>query len=544
MPDFDAVILGAGAGGGVTAAVLAERGWKVLLLEKGRNPYPTLGGHLNGSLFGNDELKLRRGFAFHDPLIEPRVYVAGAGATPSVGELQSLGVTVGGGTVHYDGNSPRVARADLRMLSTYGPVEGADVVDWPLSYDDLAPFYEEAEQRVGVQGEAGADPFAEPRGPYPMPPGFPAKAGHVLADGASKLGYHPHPMPSAINSSYYRGRPACTNCGFCDHGCPINAKGSTAVTVIHDALRTGNLTLRSECCALGIDTEPSGAHASGVRYLDAKGAPQRVTARHVIVACNAIETPRLLLASANAAHPAGLGNGSGLVGRYLMFHMIFFAVGVFDEELRSYRGRSETYGIGDFVAQGLGAGAGTGGLRGGYVELGGNQHPIDEGVGYPWLVHKELMSDGRYRRRIASVSMCGEDVPVRDNRVELDPGVRDVYGRPAPRVTYGRHPHDQAVVDHYLPKLAEIADAAGARSIMRIDRAVQNGRPATRHLLGTTRMGTDPARSVTDAWGRLHEVDNVWIADGGLFPTSTAFNPTLTQEALAFRNAAHLAGLG
>ncbi len=539
-PDYDVVIVGSGAGGGVAAAVLAEHGWKVALVEKGRNAFPTLGAPiLEGSLFGNDEIKKRRYFAFHDPLIEPRMFRDQAAAGFDRKELQSLGVGLGGGTVQYDADSPRVQAADLRLRSTFGAVEGADVVDWPISYEDLAPFYDEVERRIGVQGLAGADPFAEPRGPYPMPPGYPALADCLLVAGAVGLGYHPHPMPIAINSTLYRGRPACVNCGFTGIGCAINAKGSTAVTVIRDALLTGNLTLLTETCAVGIDTEPGGARATGVRVIDPTGAPGLVTGRHVIIAANAIETPRLLLASASAAHPNGLGNGSGLVGRYLMFHIVFSAVGVFDQEVRSYRGRIITQAMADFTV----SDGSPDYVRGGYVELGGQIQPVEFGATLPWQLHKQLMVSGRYRTHTSTVSMMGEDVPVRDNRVELDPDVRDVYGRHVPRITYVRHPHDQAVIDRYMPKMSEIARAAGAVEVMEVDMAKQFGAPDTKHLLGTTRMGVDPATSVCDPWGRLHEVENVWICDGGVWPTSTAFNPTLTQEALGYRTAEFMSRL-
>jgi choline dehydrogenase-like flavoprotein len=537
MADFDAIVVGAGAGGGVLAGVLAARGWRVALVEKGRNPYPTLGAPaLTGSLFGNDELRLRRYYAYQDPLIEPRVFRAGPAAPLATREVQHVGVGVGGGTLQYDADSPRVQAADLRLLSTFGPVAGADVVDWPISYADLAPYFDEAERLIGVQGLAGADPFAEPRGPYPMPPGPAPKSGAMLAEVARGLGYHPHPMPMAINSVFYRGRPACANCGFCRCGCPINAKGSTAVTTVRDALLTGNLTLFCESCVTRIETEPSGERASGVRLVDPTGVERTLTGRHVVIAGNAIETPRLLLESASASHPEGLGNGSGLVGRYLMFHVVFAAIGVFDQEIRSYRGRQVSHAVADFTVSDGSADY----VRGGYTELNGSLFPIEEGTSYPWLVHKPMMVDGRYRRRIAPASMIGEDVPVRDNRIELDPTVRDVYGRPAPRITYGRHPHDQAVIDRYMPKLVEICSVAGAREVMPIDFAEQYGVPETKHFLGTTRMGVDPAQSVCDPWGRLHEVENVWIADGSIFPTSTAFNPTLTQQALAVRTAAYM----
>lgn len=535
--EFDAVIVGSGAGGGVAAWVLASRGWTVALVEKGRNPWPALAAPvLTGSLLGNDEIKARRHYAFHDPFIEPRTFREGPAAAAVTREVQGLGVCVGGGTVQYDADSPRLQRADLTRFSLSGAVDGADVVDWPFAYEELVPYFDAAEALIGVQGDAAGDPFAESRGPYPMPPGHPSKAGLVLSAGARALGYHPHAMPMAINSVLYRGRPACVNCGFCGLGCPVNAKGSTAVTAVRDALATGRLTLLTESCAIRVETDASGARATGVRLVDPAGAERVVTARHVVLAANAIETARLLLLSANDAHPGGLGNGSGRVGRCLMFHVIFAAIGVFDEEIRSYRGRVITHAMADFTAPpGI-----ADGLRGGYVELGGSIHPVDEGVRYPWNLHKALATDGRYRRRIATVSMIGEDLPVLDNRVELDPTVRDVYGQPVARITYGRHPLDQTLVDTYMPKLEEIARAAGASSVMAVDFAVDDGVPSTRHLLGTTRMGADPATSVCDPWGRLHELENVWIADGGTWPTSAGFNPTLAQQALAWRTAAYL----
>jgi gluconate 2-dehydrogenase alpha chain len=517
--------------------VLAANGWKVALVEKGRNPYPTLGAKvLRGSLFGNDEIKARRNFAFQDPLVEPRTFRIGDAKDYGTGTIQALGIGIGGGTLQYDADSPRLQAADMKLLTTFGAVEGADVVDWPLAYADLAPYFDETERLIGVQGLAGADPFAEKRGPYPMPPGHQAKAEVVLARGAKDLGLHPHPMPIAVNSIFYRGRPACANCGFCFAGCPINAKGSSAVTVIRDALLTGNLTLIAEACVTRVDAEPSGGHATGVTFIDARGDTQSVTGRHVVIAGNAIETPRLLLESAAAAHPAGLGNASGLVGRYLMFHLVFSVIGRFDAEIRSYRGRVIKQALADWTV----SDGSPDYVRGGYVELGGQIHPIDYGVSLPWIVHKEMMVSGRWRRDIAAVSMMGEDLPQKDNRVELDPSVRDVYGRPVARITYRYHAHDVAMVKRYMPRMRAIAEASGAKEVMEFDMSEHYGVPETKHLLGTTRMGADPAKSVCDPWGRLHDVDNVWVADGSIWPTSAAFNPVLTQQALAYRTAARM----
>ena len=535
---FDVIIVGSGAGGGMAAHVLTQKGLKVALIEKGRNAYPTLGADiLRQSLFGNDELRRRRYFGFHDPFIEPRTLIQATGGDATTVEFQGLGVTVGGGTVFYDGDCPRVQQIDLRALTNYGAVDGANLVDWPIAYSDLADHYDVVERLIGVQGAAGADPFAEPRGPYPMPPGRPPKAAAVLSKGAKTLGYHPHPMPMANNSIAYGGRPACVDCGFCSSGCPIDAKGSTAVTVIRAAQLTGNLTLLSETCVTQLLTTADGGHATGVTVIGPDGATQTLTAPQIILAANAIETPRLLLASANAAHPDGLGNSSGLLGRNLMFHTVFAAIGVFDDEIRSYRSRVVTHAMADFTV----SDGSPGYLRGGYVELGGQTGPIDMGISVPRQVHKDIMVPGRYRRKISSVSMMGEDMPQLTNRVELDPKVRDVYGRPVARVTYVRHKRDQALIDYYMPKLHAIAVAAGAVEVLEIDFVAQDGVPESKHLMGTTRMGVDPQLSVTDPFGRLHDVDNVWIADGGVYPTSTGFNPTLTQQALAHRMATFLA---
>ncbi len=544
-PDFDVVIIGSGPGGGVAAYVLSVLGGKkVALVEKGRNPYPTLGDPvLRGSLFGNDEIKRRRYFAFQDPVIEPRVFWDPKAQKYVKGEVQGLGVCVGGGSVQYDGNSPRLQRLDLTAKSSFGDVAGADVVDWPMDYDELVPYYDEVERLIGIQGQQGADPFAEPRGPYPMPAGYPSRADLIFVDAAKKLGYHPHPMPTAVNSVFYRGRPACVNCGFCDGGCALNAKGSTGVTCIRDALLHGNLTLMDQCCATQVLCEPSGGKATGVQLIDRDGAVQTVTASQVILAANAIETPRLMLESASSAHTKGLGNGSGLVGRYLMYHKDFSLIALFDSEIRSYRGRCITKAIADFTVKPAGAGADW--LRGGYVELGGQIQPVAFGAepDQPWFTHKDIMIPGIQRRFMSAICMIAEDMPVKANRVELDPDVKDVYGRPVPRITYNLHPRDKRMADFYAEKLRAIATEAGANTVMPPTPLDANQRYfdiESKHLLGTTRMGTDAATSVCDPWGRLHEVENVWVCDGGTWPTSAAFNPVLTQQALAYRTAAHM----
>jgi len=540
----DVVIIGSGAGGGIAAKVLAEGGLRVLLLEKGDNHFVGLDapGSTPQNRLGNDELKfVHRDFIDQDPRIEPRTFRRTEGEQAVRGKVNSLAATVGGGTIHYDGNSPRIQQKDLRMRSLFGPLEGTLLEDWPISYPDLEPSYEEVEKIIGVQGEAGSNPFEEPRSsPYPMPPGYPKYMSVLLADAARSLGFHPCPTPIAINSEAYRGRPACSNCGFCGgHGCAINAKGSTAVTAIREALLTGNCELRPNAFVYGLKTNASGTAVESVEYIDAAGAPVSQPGGVFLLACNAMESARLCLLSASGTHPGGLGNRSGLVGRNLMFHSVYTVFGLFPQRTHIHRGRVGTHGMDDFnrppdpqdpdrV------------FGGGIVEFGAQLHPIAEAKNLPLIgeAHKLYMRSSPVRDHLGVVTLIGKDPPVPSNRVDLDPDVRDVYGFQVARVTYSPHPSEEAMARHYLPRLQRILQEAGAFFVLTVPLSIQTGGvPDTKHILGTLRMGTDPDRSVTDPQGKFHDLANLYCADGGVFVTSTGYNPTLTIQALAHRQA-------
>jgi choline dehydrogenase-like flavoprotein len=544
----DVVVIGSGAGGGMSAKILAEGGLSVVLLEKGSNLFTGLGdkGRIRATHLGNDELKfVHRYLIDQDPRIEPRTYLEKDGDTPFVGRVNSLGVTVGGGTIYYDGNSPRCARKDFRIRSIYGQLPGTLMEDWPIGYEDLEPYYEDTERILGVQGEAGVNPFEEPRNPYPMPPGYSKYVSLLEAEAARRLGYHPAPTPIAINSRAYRGRPACANCGFCgSHGCAIGAKGSTAVTTIREALLTGRCELRPESCVTRIETSADGSRVEAVRYLDARGQEVRQTAGAFVLAANAIESARLCLLSANAEHPAGLGNGSGMVGRNLMFHNVWSIVGFYPFRVHGHRGRVGTHGMDDFNRAPEHGESGRP-FGGGIVEFGQQLHPIAEAknLKVPGSFHKRYMRSSLFRDRLGVVTFIGEDPPVPTNRVELDPVVRDVYGLPVARIVYAPHENDYAAADFYVPKLKKVLREAGARFVFSSLLSIQSGGiPDTKHILGTLRMGTDPATSVTDAWGKFRDLDNLYCADGGVFTTSTGYNPTLTIQALAYRQAKSIAG--
>jgi choline dehydrogenase-like flavoprotein len=557
------IIVGSGAGGSVAAWQLVRAGHDVLILEKGRNLLPGLGGHGHiGSLFGNDEVKEQRFFESQDPLLEPRTARTQDEAARDVarsftGDVNDLPAVVGGGTVHWDAKVPRFWRQDFKGLSAFGPVPGANVADWPLSYEELAPFYDAVERRLGVQGDLARMPAATlaqapRRHRFAMAPNPPMYGGSLLAEGARSLGYHPYPFPQAVNSRRFDGRPRCNSCGYCSgFGCPINARGGAAVSFLHHALRAG-ARLRPRCFVHRIDVSRDGRHVRGVSYLDRHGRRRRERADIVILAASAIETARLLLISSTSAHPRGLGNRSGQVGRNLMFHHFSQAAAIFGETVHAWRGPSTTVTLDDFVGPDFGDAAKAAGvpyLKGGICEVGGTLTLLGEakayaGIGGVWgHAHKDLMRGGTIRDHVAGISMIGEDLPQLANRVDLDPAIRDVHGFPVPRITYSPHAHELAASAHYQPKLEAICRAApGATTGLAFDTNAPTAGllPSTKHVMGTARMGASADSSVVDGFGRVHEVEGLVVADGSVFVSSGGFNPTLTIMALALRAARNL----
>lgn len=553
--DCDVVVVGSGPGGAAAAHALTEAGRSVIVLEKGRNhllatepPFGPLGR------FSNDEIKFtRRHFLGPDPLLEPRTFRRSVtdGEHLEVGEVNTLPTTVGGGGVHADGKLPRFREADFRLRGEIGPVDGAEVVDWPIGYDELEPFYAEAERLVGVAGDAAANPFASWRsGPYPMPPGADMYVATLTTAAAARLGYHPYPAPTGANSVPYDGRPACNNCGFCAwYGCPIEAKGDP-VAPLRRMLASGRGELRAEAHVAELLVAPDGRSVRGVRYLDADRRPHTVTARAVVLAAGAFETPRLLLRW-------GLGNPA-VVGRFLMVHVQTLALGFFPQRLHTHRGRAVTHLmddpiVGDAAAAAAAAAAGLPALRGGIVEFGGAAGPVMEALQLPpGRGHTAGMLGSHLRDRLAVLTMQGEDLPQATNRVDLDPRVRDVLGFPAGRVTYRPHRHELVTAEHWAPRLEAVLREAGATATFWVSAPPVPGHPndrpgmrapSSRHIMGTARMGTDPTASVFDPWQRMWGVENLVCCDSSVFPTAAGYGPTLTLVALAIRAARALASV-
>jgi len=559
-----ALVVGSGPGGSVAAMVLARAGWDVAIFEKGANYFTDLSSDRPGTVFSNDELKMSRAFSQPDPTAEPRVYRSSPQAPPITGAVQALPQTVGGGTVHWDAKTPRFWDIDFKKLSMLGPVPGAEIADWPFDYAEISPYYDQIEELIGVAGDIALFPkeptltHAPRTKALPMPPGPPEYSSLVVSKGCSRVGLHPFIAPMAINSRAYQGRPRCDNCGFCSgYGCPILARVG-ALAPLREALRLG-AELRDGSMVVKVET--NGRRATGVSWLDDQNHRHTEPGDLIVLAANAIETARLALLS-------GLPDPYDLAGRQLMFHWFSEGSGIFlSERLHNYRGRDHTHDIDDFAdpdfpgARRAAKAAGLPYFRAGKVELGGTQLPLDEASSYQEVLRllapqkpfgtdfKQLMRSSLLRDRLCGIELIGEDLPYATNRVDLDPKVRDWRGIPVARVTYGPGPSEIAAQAFYMPWLVKLLKAAGADVAIAIPELpssrfpiAQDQVPATEHVMGGMPMGANARTSVTDEQGRHHHLDNLFVADGAVFPTSGGHNPTLTIMATALRQATAWAG--
>ena len=421
----------------------------------------------------------------------------------------------------YAGHFPRFHPSDFRVRTLDGAAD-----DWPIDYATLEPFYAENDRMMGVSGLAG-DPAYPPHDPM-MPPLPLGKSGATLARGLNKLGWHWWPSDSAIASTDYEGRAKCINLAHCTSGCAQGAKASTDITYWPHAIRAG-VELRTNCRVREITTGKDGM-ATGVVYYDADGVAQFQPAEVVILACNGVGTPRLLLHSASARFPNGLANSSGLLGKNLMFHPWAQVIGYVDEPMDGHRGPPLCLWSQEFYE--------TNRSRG-FVRGFNFQFVRTIGVGteavnaeanglLPWGEDHHDVFRGLVGHRM-QVGICTEDLPEEHNRVTLDPVLKDDHGIPAPRIDYTIGENTSRMLDFAIDRGKEILAAAGARHVHATRPVVYGGW----HLLGTARMGNDPERSVVNGWGRSHDVKNLFIVDGSIFVTSGGVNPTSTIQALA-----------
>jgi choline dehydrogenase-like flavoprotein len=536
--EMDAVVIGAGAGGGVVAKELACAGMTVVLMERGR--------WVTSFDCRKDDLRNQRtsflGASFGpDDDRNPRVYVDRQGrervVRPSDSPYSNNAACVGGGTTSYGAMAWRYMAQDFRMKSTYGTLDGSTLDDWPITYDDLEPFYEKAEFEIGVSGDVEPDPCkASRRKKLPMPPLAPNREYEILRPVAKRLGWHPFDIPMLRNSVPYNGRGPCMRCRWCvGFACEVNAKNGTQNTVIPTALATKLCELRTDCMVKEITVDDRG-RATGITYFDARGRMQTQRARVVVVCGGAIETARLLLNTKHRLYPNGMGNRYDWVGRNLQGHAYPKAVGLFDFDTYDDVGPGAGIAICDFNH-------GNPGLRGGAMLANEfTRLPIQYVGTLPpgtprWgQAHKDYMR--RFYKRSIAVMGPVQEMPLFEARVQLDPRVRDAWDIPVARLSGARHPHTIEIARYVVTKAELWLKEAGA--IQTWTQVPGLDLSGGQHQAGTCRMGNDPRTSVVDRNCRVHGIDNVYLADASVHVTNGGFNPALTILANAYRVSAQI----
>ncbi|URV24673.1 GMC family oxidoreductase [Burkholderia gladioli] len=503
------VIIGSGAGGGTLANELAQQGIDVVVLEA-------------GSLNTQADFKTEEWDAFHLlSWLDPRTT---SGSWRVARDFPTLPAwickTVGGTTTHWAGASLRIQPHEFKARTHYGAIEGASLLDWPVTREELDPYYDRAEKKMGVTRTNGW-------------PGLPGNNNFkVMYAGASKLGYREcNTGHMAINSTNRDDRSHCYQRGFCFQGCRFGAKWSTLYTEIPRAQATGHMELRPNSHVARIEHDAHGK-ASAVLYYDAKGRLQRQKARVVAVAGNSIETPRLLLASASSRYPDGLANSSGQVGRNYMRHTTGSVYAVFDKKVEMYKGTTMAGIIEDEARFDTKRG-----FAGGY-------HMETISLGLPF--YAAFLNPGAWGSDFtqamdaypytAGMWIVGEDMPRASNRITLNHAVKDQYGLPVANVHFDDHPNDEAMREHGFRQGSAVYEAAGAKTVYRVPPY-----PST-HNLGTARMSARAEDGVCNGFGQTHDIANLFISDGSQFTTGAAENPTLTIVTLAIRQADHIAG--
>ena len=508
--EVDFCIVGVGSGGGVLVQRLARAGFRVVGIEAGpfwETERDWVSDEAGSSKLYWNELRITGG---EDPIT--------LGANNS-------GRGVGGGSVHWAGFTPRFHPSDFRVYSQDGVG-----VDWPIAYADLKPYYELLEREIPVSGPAyfpWGDPHGYIYGPHPM-----GGVGDILIKGCSKLGIRVSAGgPVAILAGSHGDRQHCIYRGFCIQGCKVGAKQSTLLSHVPDAIRHG-AEIRANCMVSRVNMGKDG-HVTGVNYFDPEGNEREQKARVVIVAGYAIETPRLLLNSACADFENGLANSSGTVGKYLMVQIGNVVLGRFADPIRMYKAPPahalteefyETDPKRDFA-------------RGFAIQTVGplpiafaKQMMVAKGA-WGWGMRRVMMDYNHW----AALGVLGEILPWEDNRVELADET-DRHGLRVARITFRLHDNDKKIAKFGVARTTEIMYAAGAQEVVE--------EPRYAHLVGGARMGKDPRTSVTDSFGRTHDIPNLFVCDGSLLPTQGSANPGLTIQALAARTADYLISEG
>lgn len=507
--DSVVVVIGTGAGGGVLANELAQKGVSVVALEAGGRYLP--------EDYVNDEWESFGQLAWLDPRTTSGDWRV---AKDFSGLPAWIVKAVGGTTTHWAGASIRFQDHEWKALTNYGEVEGASLLDWPIDPREMDDYYDKAEKKLNVTRTNGN-------------PGLPGNNNYkVFEAGAKKLGYtEVHTGRMAINSRDDQDRLMCQQTGFCFQGCKWGAKWSSAYTDIPEGEATGNLEVREKAHVARILHNEAGK-VTGVEYFDENGDLQMQKARVVCVAGNSFESPRMLLNSASNMFPNGLANSSDQVGRNYMRHMTGSVYAVFDKPVKMWRGTTMAGIIQDESKHDPSRG-----FVGGYeLETLSLGLPFMAAFLDPGAWGREFTTALDEYENMAGMWIVGEDMPQSTNRVTLNTEVKDQFGLPVANVHFDDHPNDIAMRNHAYDRGTAIYDAVGAT------RTFPTPPYPSTHNLGTNRMSENPEDGVCNKWGQTHDIANLFISDGSQFTTGAAENPTLTIVALAIRQADHIAG--
>jgi choline dehydrogenase-like flavoprotein len=527
-PTADILIVGAGASGATAAKHLAQEGFSVVVLDQG--PW------ISSSDLPGDKPEYELLWANHQWHPDPNMRTRPEDYPTNLEDSEQpvyMYNGMGGSTVFFAAVWSRPMPSDFRVRTLDGVAD-----DWPISYEDLQPYYEATDSDMGVSGLAGNPAY--PPGEAPPLPAHPIHmTGRVMAEGLNRLGWHWWPGYSAIPSRAYGNQAQCERLGVCRAGCVVGAKGSADIALLPDALRHG-ARLESGARVARITLDENGLANGAVYFQD--GQEKFQPAKVVVVGANGIGTPRLLLMSESSRFPNGLANSSDLVGRRLMLHPFGSVIGLYDEPLEDWVGPAGTQiECMEFYETDRSRGF----VRGSKWHVMGTGGPLE--MATRWHIGEGVSEDpfwgeaftARMKQAVGhSIDWIvhAEDLPEEHNRVTLDSNLTDSDGLPGAKITYTTSENTHQILDFGLNRALESHHAAGATKAWITFRNFSSG-----HNLGTAKMGDDPETSVVNRWGQSHDVPNLYVIDGSVFTTSTATNPTSTICALAKRTATYIA---